>query len=275
MLSGFNADIAGDQVIDTHCYTPLQYYDVNCQYIGGFTDCENTQIIANSTSDNIMVYPTFQNYMYSYTYSVLANLGVNCPLSPIFTPGQGKRMREAIIGYWSADYDSYRNTVESLYQPFETVEIAGNVVVSMQDLGNGSAKVCRNILEKHRFQKGFDYIFPDNFDSDPLVAGVNDLPEDINHTFNYRVVINQVDPLTEGVVEVICTKGVICEVESIVKGTDIITDFIGSYNFTIEEWDKLKVNDPNLYNQLQSGKYHIIKKETETGVVIEVTLYKS
>lgn len=38
--------------------------------------------------------------------------------------------------------------------------------------------------------------------------------------------------------------------------------------------NKLKVNDPNLYDYLQSHKYHIIKKVTETGVLYEVVVYK-
>ena len=271
---GFNADVTGDQVVDTHCYTPVQFYNSNCDYIGGYADCQNTPIVANTTHEGTMIYPTFQNYMYSYNSNILSGLGVTCPLIPVFTTGQGTRMREAIIGFWASEYDTYRNTVQSLYQPFETINIPGSVIVSTQDLGNGTAKVCRNILEKHRFQKGFEYVFPDNLTPDPLTAGVNDLPEDINHTYNYRVIINQVNPLVEEVVEVICTRGVICNIETIVGGKDLITDFIGSYNFTIEEWDKLKVNDPNLYDQLEGGKYHVIRKETESGGVIEVTLYK-
>ena len=183
-------------------------------------------------------------------------------------------MREAIVGYWSASYNAQMNTIESLYQPFEAITFAGNTVISIEDLEDGTANVCRNLKVKHRFQKGFDYVFPDNDGNPDLnVFGVNDLPENINHDLNYDVIINQIDPNTEGTV-LLCTRGQFCEIEPFISGIDIKTDFLGSYNFTVEEWDRLKVSDPNLYQYLESNKYHIIKKETDKGVIYQVTIYK-
>ena len=166
-------------------------------------------------------------------------------------------------------------TVQSLYEPFETSIVGGNAVISVEDNGNGTALVCRNRLEKHRFQKGFDYVFPQN-DGDPdlIYASTDTLPVDVNHTFDYPIIINQVDPDYTGTVHVVCTRGVVCNNEQFVSGTDIITDFIGSYNFTIEQWDSLKISDPKLYDYLESNKYHIIKKETKTGVIYQVIIYK-
>jgi len=138
-------------------------------------------------------------------------------------------------------------------------------------LGNGYAKVCRNRLELHRFQEGFTYVFPANNGSpDEVNPSIYSIPFNVNHTSSYPIVINEIDPNFTGTVPLVCTRGLVCADEEIIGATDLITDFLGSYNFALEQWDKLKASDPNFYNYLQSQKYHIIKKRQKQEL-----LYKS
>ena len=261
----FNADVAGDQVVDTHIEVSSSYIDSNCDYIGGGVDCLGNSVLIE-TVNGYTIKPGYDNFMY---------VTGTTACTPKFTPGQIRRMREAITGYWATYYQEKMTTIESLYQPFETTYIGGSHIVSTEDLGNGYAKVCRNRLEKHRFQKGFDCVFPNNDGNPDLIATApDDIPVDINHTSDYPMIINQIDPLNPAYVNVVCTKGVVCDEEEFIAGIDFIADNLGGYLFTIEEWDNLKVKDPQLYENLQSGKYHIIKKETKSGIVIEVTLFK-
>lgn len=264
----FNATTAGDWVLDTHAFGNANDNNfTNCNYIGGAIDCHGAAIEpATLTNGYFVAGPPYNNFLNAEDiYSTCL---------PSFTPGQGVRMRNAITGYWASSYNAQMNTIESLYQPFEEITFGGNTVISIEDLEDGNANVCRNLKVRHRFQKGFDYVFPDNDGNPDLnIFGVNDLPENINHDLNYNVIINQIDPNSEGTV-LLCTRGQFCEIEPFISGIDIKTDFLGSYNFTVEEWDRLKVSDPDLYQYLESNKYHIIKKETDKGVIYQVTIYK-
>lgn len=265
----FNATTAGDWILDT---LPVgnadnTYFNSNCDYTGGAIGCYNEPIQATTLTNGYFISgPPFYNFLNAEE--------VNSACSPIFTPGQGVKMRENIVGFWAAQYNAHRNTVESLYQPFEEMAFGGNTVISVDDLGDGTAEVCRNLKVRHRFQKGFTYVFPDNDGNPDLINfGVDDIPENVNHDFNYNLIINQIDPVTEGEV-LICSRGQFCITEPFVSGDDLVTDFLGSYNFSMQHWDHLQVADPNLYNQLERNKYHIIKKYTESGYVFEVTLYR-
>ncbi|MFN3967493.1 hypothetical protein [Flavobacterium sp.] len=277
--SGFNADSAGDGNVDTYA-SPFEYEDAdvdeNGVYIGHQRDCSGF----NGYDSNGNNLPYLPGVLYvTYPVPIKNFMNVNriedIQFQGEFTFNQGERFRNYVEDPINSQLALFATTVESLYEPFETTNIGGNAIISVEDLGNGYATVCRNLLEKHRFQKGFDYIFPEN-DGDPdlINVNINNIPVDINHSLDYPIIINQIDPTQIGTVTVVCTRGVICTEEEFVSGTDLITDFIGSYNFTIEQWDKLKVNDPNLYDYLQAHKYHIIKKVTETGVLYEVVVYK-
>ncbi|MBK8600196.1 MAG: hypothetical protein IPN80_06190 [Flavobacterium sp.] len=50
---------------------------------------------------------------------------------------------------------------------------------------------------------------------------------------------------------------------------------LGSGIFTQEQLDEIKASDPNLYEQLQSGKYHIITKQTDSGFIDQKVIYKN
>jgi hypothetical protein len=253
----FNANTQGDQVEDT----PAQPQQPCCP------DVNDCSLPFNSTQTNFYN-EQFENIIGGNFMSY----SINC--NKHFSNGQIQRIRASIMSNWEY-YQPAMNTIESLYQPFETIGFPGNTVISAEDLGNGYALVCRNLIIKQRFQKGFNYIFPDNDGIiDPLSVNTNQIPLVMNHHFNYGVIINQVDPLIEREV-LLCTRGQFCQEEKFIKGTDFITPILGSYDFTLEQWDEMKVSNPNLYEYLENNKYHIIKKETERGVIIEVTLFKS
>ncbi|MFN5774541.1 hypothetical protein [Flavobacterium sp.] len=266
----FNAFTAGDMILDTHAWgNTIDNNFINCNYIGGAIDCDNTAILP-------VVLPTENNYFIDGPpmYNFLAIEPHQYTCEPKFTPGQGRKKRENITGILAASYAAQMTSVESLYEPFEVIGFGGNRIISVHDNGDGSGYVCRDLKIKHRFQKGFDYVFPDNDGVTDLINWNPDqVPENSNHYFNYTVIINQIDP-ANALTILLDTRGQHCEFEEFVSGQEIITDFIGSYVFTVEEWDSLKVQDPNLYDYLQKNKYHIIKKITDKGTVYQVTIYK-
>lgn len=45
-------------------------------------------------------------------------------------------------------------------------------------------------------------------------------------------------------------------------------------NITVDELDAIEVKDPELYNNLMSQYYYILKKETDSGAKMEEFFYK-
>jgi hypothetical protein len=281
----FNADIAGDEVIDTPAQPQVSdsYFNNNCgSYIfdPSRINCYNEPY---QNIDNIDI--NKGNWMNRIDQTTACN--------HYFTLGQTKKMREFIkndvfTGFYQNPYFNgsilpTRNTVESLYQPYKTEIIAGTEVVQSPpptDLGNGTAYVCRNQIYSQTFQRGFDYIFPDNLSPDITFASVNINPTVKFNTADYPVTIIQLAPgqtnLTSntGYAKLNCTRGVICQVEAYKQGVKYSTEVLGSMNITLEELNEIQIKDPNLYNNLMSHYYYIIEKQTETGVITRETFYK-
>lgn len=265
----FNANSYGDMVADTHIEVSPSYIDSNCGYIGGGSDCLGIPVVAE-TINGFLIEPGYNNFMY-------ATGSLSSCTTPILTPGQGVRMRNFIVGYYANYFQERMNTIKSLYEPFDRINIIGNVK-SITDNYNGTANVCRFYTQSFRFQKGFDYIFPENLTPDEVNYGTNDLPSIMNPPFNCPIVIQQLG-MIDGEFPVgnafTIDKGFKCEDEPFVAGLDIVTSDLGSYIFTILEWDNLKASDPHFYQFLENNKYHIIKRETAKGVVLQIILYKN
>lgn len=263
----FNATTRGDQVVDTHSYVfDSSKFDSNCIYIGGAFDCLGVPIVNT-------ILPNTNGYQISPQINNFMDENESC--LPIFTPGQGIRMREAITGYWANTFNSWMNTVESLYQPFESTEVAGNNIVSVTDNHNGTATVCRSIVRRDRFQKGFDCVFY-NMNNNVIDSSIpDDLKVISERTFDYKVKIAQVDSTNTEIVTVVCTKGVICNTEPYISGKILSMQVLGSMNITVKELNEAQVNDPNLFDQLMEQYYHIIRKETESGAIDEKIIYKN
>lgn len=252
----YNATTHGDLVADT----PAQPDYPCCVQ----TDCS---IPVNDTTHTNYFGETYENISIGNFMSYLLTCNHH------FTNGQAQRMRQSVFNNWNY-YAPCMNTVESLYQPFEAIGIAGSTVVSIQNNNDGTANVCRNLLMKHRFQPGFTYEFPDSFGEDPLAANVNQVPVIKNNTFNFRVKIQQLSGIHYETVLVNCSKMVICQNEPYVKGMLISTQTLGSTNITVQELNQEQVNNPNLYETLTEQHYHILQKETDHGAVKEEIIYK-
>jgi hypothetical protein len=77
-----------------------------------------------------------------------------------------------------------------------------------------------------------------------------------------------------GLVPVVCTRGLICQVEQYVAGIKYTTPLIGSMDVTAEVMNQQQLNDPNFYENLVSNYYYILKKQTESGAKSEEVFYK-
>lgn len=269
----YNSDTKGDYVEDTKAsfYFGGNFVNqANCSFQNptNHADCINTPYV------NVPV----RNYMTSMNpcQSLQSNY---LPGTGEFTIGQGSVMRNTIALYYNHPNNFYgfsnaKNTVESLYQPFETIPYGGNIIRSVTDNNDGTAEVCRNMLIKHRFQKGFDYSFTNVNPSDPSLATLIDLPEIINTTYTFGVQINQVNPDIVNDVFVDCHRESFCQTEDFVKGLVVSTNVLGSMNLTLEELNEIQVKDPELYDKLMSQYYHIINKETSSGAIKQTFIYK-
>ncbi|WP_298397774.1 hypothetical protein [Flavobacterium sp.] len=264
----YNADVAGDQIKDTFPFLSSTFSDNNCNYTGGATDCRGSIINSQTVNGFFITGSPSNNFMTTESEDILCN--------PSFTPEQGIRMRNA-FNIVPERYDSKRNSIQSLYEPFERIKVLG-AIKSVVDNNNGTATVCTYYSERFRFQKGFNYVFPENELPDLVNYNPYDLPDIQLPAFNCPLIIQQLGmqngqyPIGNALT---IDKGYICEIQQIIGGSDTITDDLGGYIFTVEEWDSLKASNPNFYELLESNKYHIIKKETEKGVMIQVVLYKN
>jgi hypothetical protein len=254
----FNADWAGDGVVDTPAQLASFNADSNCNYIynAASVDCIGEPYV-NIIPSNYMSYDN----------------NPNCPNH--FTEGQMELMRNYLVSPTSLlTSQNIFNTVESLYKPFDSDNITTNII-STTDNNDGTLKVCRNYYSGNfRFQPGFDYIFPENTGSDPVTATVNQTPLVVNPPFNCPLIIQQLSPSYIGQAETVC-RGVVCVDEPFVSGIKYSSEVLGAMNVTVEYLNEIQVKDPNLYETLMSQYYHILKKYTASGASIEKVIYKN
>ena len=253
----YNATTAGDRVHDTPAQPLLSTFNFsNCQYIynPNNVDCAGTPYV-NALPANYMGYDS----------------SPSC--ASHFTPGQVQRMRMHLQNPSMPHVLLTYNTVESLYQPFESRLLPGEDIVSTEENEDGSLHVCRLGHYLHRYQMGFDYHFTDEGQSGfPISQTVNDLPE-IEHNL-FDVQIDQIDPVATVFNGLTC-RCFVCEDEPAEGGTVTSTDFIGSSNFESRDIRKEELVNPTLlYQSLRAGFYHFIKKWTLRGAVYEATIYK-
>jgi hypothetical protein len=121
----YNANTNGDEVEDT----PAQPQQPCCPPENDCTAPFNTTQtnFYNEQFENIIG----GNFM-SYT--------INC--NKHFSLGQMARVRQSIFNNWDY-YSPTMNDVESLYQPYERIDVIGSVF-SVTNNNDGTAKVCRN-----------------------------------------------------------------------------------------------------------------------------------
>ena len=187
--------------------------------------------------------------------------------SNIFTAGQGRRMREIIVNspaqyYGAMPLGNALTFVADLYQPYaKDLVIATNMPSRIYDHG-GSATVCRYFAyDNYKFQKGFDYLFPDAEAPDLLSATTDQLPLVVNPMFNYPVTILQLAAgqtnlaTNTGYVLNTC-KSLICNEEPYTTGTKSFQSQILSTDVTTEMLSAVEINDPNFYINLENQKLY-------------------
>lgn len=257
----FNADDNGDELVDTPA-APL-IYDVN--------DVNSLGVYIGSQVDDAGV--PYANEIVPIANYMNINRLEHIHFQKEFTLQQGAYMR-FFYDLFSSGFLSFETDVFSLYQPFERGTVTGNVI-SVTDHKDGTSTVCRALYDANfRFQKGFTYTFPDV----PQTATINEIPLVNNPPFNCPVIISQLgldengNPLVGQAVTL--DRGTICTVENFQSGIVYSTQVLGSMNITVEYLNEVQVKDPNLYDQLLSEYYYILKKMTESGAIHEETFYK-
>lgn len=267
----YNANFAGDEIEDTAAQPQLigaSEYLPNC---GDYILNPNNQNCFTEPYENILP----NNYMgYSWVYSP------SCPY--YFSDGQIIRMRK-FIQFNTSEYNytsipTVRNDVSSLYEPFTIT--GGGGVSSPSNTEFYSKTITPNQIDTGinvwncgpftmRFQPGFDCEF-------------SSLPFTVSQTFN-----DQFNGVCNGAFigvripifssEIIKTLAPVCfgTFEPFTSGEIKSTANLGSTNYTVEELDKIKATDPELFEKLQSNKYHIITKETDSGYIEQKMIYKN
>jgi len=272
-----NCNSTGDRICDTYA-SPIPYedsdVDENGNYIGAGIDCINElQYTTYDDPANGIYHVPIKNFMN-------VNREEDIHFQSSFTAGQGAAMRYTFESLYPAIYARFEAPLESLYEPFEAVGGPGVNIISVSDTSDPAlALVCRNYIIHNRFQEGFDYVFPiydefGNVAGPTTTAGINDIPDINNKTFDFPVIINQVSPQIAGTAKVVCTKEIVCDEEPYISGHLYSMQVLGSMNITVEELNKIEVTDPQLYDKLMSQYYYILKKMTESGAIKEDMFYK-
>ena len=280
----FNAYSAGDRVADTRaCFTSFQ--NNFCRTPG----IQNQPYINYSTwfFDSSIVDPTGNPYI--CTADEALNYMSDYDVAPgyvgRFTAGQVKRMKEYIQANMDDIFRKKLNVLEDdapdvsvLYEPFSGKEINNNnnqpVIAYSKTSTLNNTFTGYNIWNcgpfNLRFQTGFNCEF-----SDATSGATNN--QTIYQQFNSTGVpcLNLKIPILGNEVYTICEPICFSTFEPFTSGTLTSTSNIGSSNYTTEELDKIKASDPKLYEELQSGKYHIITKSTDSGATEQKVIFKN
>lgn len=260
----FNADIRGDQVVDTPaCYEFEPEEIAICQYIGNKVDCTEDQL------PYVITEPDLRNYLMRYAES--------CE-KKFLTTGQGIRMKEAIEDDRNGIFSDAQTSFAALYKPYK-----GSYPMYYPMPGP---------YTKPLFQPGFDYRFVEcccdfqqpapygstNFTIDPnnilkIVDRFEFNYETIFHPNHSAIIIDQVDNAFQEY-----NHGQRCYDNyyspPIIGGTLIrFNDNIVNNNVTITPKDSTGINNPNLINELNPGLYNI-RKDFIDGSSEENLIYK-
>ena len=265
----FNADFAGDEVVDT----PAQP-----QYLNSWN--------FESGCGNYIFDPNSQNCFTEAYQNIIANnyMGTNYAYTPVcpfyFSSGQVVRMRKFIqhhTGIYGNTAPTVRNDVSSLYEPFN---ITGGGQTSTAEVALYSKTITPNEVDTGinvwncgpftmRFQPGLDCEF-------------SSLPNTVTQTANdqFNGVCNgdfigvKIPVFGQQIIKAMAP---VCfgTFEPYTSGEVKSTTNLASLNYTIEELDKIKATDPELFEKLQAERYHIITKQTDSGYIDQKIIYKN
>ncbi len=307
-VNGDNCDTAGDLVCDTPASYPFPPEDiVNFEYCNGNADYQNLEG-ATDCIGYLYVDVPIHNFMSSNRF--LAQNYYN-NMRREFTPGQGVRMRETIANYMNSIYQPTQTTIASLYEPYEEntpVEI-GEIHFTLQDnLAVGVPYYWAPLKHfGYKFQKGFDYeVYLWEYDWNYFYNSNTQQYEMETINYSYPFLLSSVDK--PNIFCNNCPNGTPCSspdqlyydtgniaikilqidtnnivpIESsvtpipgpTVQATTIISSDPNMNNATIKELNEQESNDPNLIDNLESGKVHRIIKHLDNGENDVKNVYK-
>ncbi len=273
-----NCEVAGDYVCDTPASYKVPSGDV--VYLNGDFYYQNNSNTTDCLGD-IYVNVPIKNFMSNNIYQ-LNNYYRN--LRDHFTPGQGVRMRETIENIPSI-FGSIRNTVESLYEPFDVhIEVDYDWVLSETQNHDGTVTTCYGEKIVHVFQKGFDYDFYKweggdasnstfEYSVGRLQLPVNELPLQavkINQVSNTNIIVFESSAGIRPNPTAHCTT-------ARPNSGKVITSNLDGSNATIRDMNnqELQSSDDEIIQTLESNKRHTLIKDYDNGERKEKTVFKT
>lgn len=227
------------------------------------------------------------------TYKIADNLVNNYMSVPfqepgMFTVGQGRRIRETLLGNVPAVFGSLQSKlnltedgspdISVLYQPFavnasnggsnnpNTTTAYSKTATPNQDFTGVNVWNCGPFTM--RFQTGFDCEF---YSNNGTVSQTPYQQYNVATATQIGVKIPILGQQIYNNVAPVC----FYSFEPYTSGDIKSTYSLGSTYYSQEELDKIKASDPKLFEQLQSGQFHIITKETDSGFVDQKVIYKN
>ncbi len=280
LVNGSNSATAGDLVTDTPAsYIPSSLFvSSTCGYLNptNATDCMGT----------VYVNCPVKNFMSTNTGGTCREIGAGfLPGNAEFTLGQANRMREQIENYYNNSSNPYgyynaKNTIESLYQPFAETGFSGtgnntstsaySKTVRVNETRTGVNLVYTPTGITLRFQKGFDWEFSYH-NVAPFTKTVTD-----QYNFNRGdLILNVKIPLLGTDVYQVGGYQSFSVYEPFTSGTVNSTSSLGNSTIQTTPLNSTTASDPQLIDNLDTGKYHIINKQTDSGIQDQNVIYKN
>ncbi|MCF2873659.1 MULTISPECIES: M43 family zinc metalloprotease [unclassified Tenacibaculum] len=201
----------------------------------------------------------------------------------VFTKGQGDKMRTAIRENSDTKFAKVMNSLESLYEPYASKIILGEVTHTEPDPNNFGNEIVYRTPSKivHKFQKGFDYEFyhtqapcdtPGKLRLEHTVSK-DETPEDTGYI---RAV--KIKQLGNNIIVYTCLGGFKAKNSNSVPITSVTITSKESLGDSYYKTQTLGLNDiktnPYYERELPPNKYYFIKKVLENGMQIKRTIYK-
>lgn len=287
-LDGSQWNLRGDLIQDTEpdrhlikykktgSSLSLSYNVVNCS-LNQNNGLASTTLSSSCTTpvdtiDLSVFSPNLQNFMAYYAHP---NNSSNCQY--VFTSGQVERMI-SVINFVPFLNNKRIDPIE-LYIPFrsDVVPSTNNTWTEINPDNPDVIRICSWYTRRYKYQKGFNYEFINNNNQVVSTHPVYEAP----YVGNVNLKINQ---LGDDVVSLwglvpdhwfYIPHGSHCYDAPVTGGRHTKLPVLGGMQMEVTNLNKDQATDPELINNLESGKYHIIEKETETGEKTTQTIYKT
>lgn len=278
----YNATTKGDLVADTQaCFWAAN--NNYCSNVGSNGDWNmNTFISHPSVTDQKSTpYVCTGNEGNNYLGNATLFIGYN----GLFTAGQVQRMKEYIEGNMNNIFRKKLNVFEDdspdisvLYEPFSIDGSNGGntsntTTAYSKTYTTNTTCTGANVWNcgpfAMHFQTGFDCEFYPYNASTIIQTPFQQLNYPTTTSISVKIPI-----LGQQVYQNVAP---VCfySYEPFTSGDVKSLDNLGSGVYTQEELDKIKASDPKLFEELQSGKYHIITKQTDSGFIDQKIIFKN